>query len=90
MLQAEETMTVTLPADMVRLVKEAVASGDYPSTHDVFIEAIQQWSHQREAAWAGFEDTQSAVAKGLADINAGRVKDAEVVFSILKAKYSEL
>ena len=38
-----ERLTITLPAEMAKSVKEAVESGDYASTSEVVREALRDW-----------------------------------------------
>ena len=43
-----ERLTITLPADMARLVKGAVDEGDYASSSEVIREALRDWKMKRQ------------------------------------------
>ncbi|ODT32182.1 MAG: addiction module antitoxin [Kaistia sp. SCN 65-12] len=65
------------------VVNELVGSGRYNSKSEVLREGVRlvQEREQRLAA------LDAALAKGIADADAGRVKPAEEVFDRLEAKY---
>jgi len=75
---AIERVTVTMPADMVDIVKRAIAAGHYASTSEVVREALRDWSAKRAAQQGEFEALRQEIAKGLADLQAGRVHDFDV------------
>lgn len=43
-----EKLSITLPADMVRLIKEQVSSGAYASTSEVLRAAMRTWMRDEE------------------------------------------
>jgi antitoxin ParD1/3/4 len=48
-MNSTEEISVTLPADMVRLIRERVSSGAYASTSEIVGEAVRLWqAHSRE------------------------------------------
>jgi antitoxin ParD1/3/4 len=65
------------------VVNELVSTGRYNSKSEVLREGVRlvQEREQRLAA------LDAALAKGIADADAGRVKPAEEVFDRLEAKY---
>lgn len=65
------------------VVSELVSTGRYNSKSEVLREGVRlvQEREQRLAA------LDAALAKGIADADAGRVKPAEEVFARLEAKY---
>ena len=65
------------------VVNELVSTGRYNSKSEVLREGVRlvQEREQRLAA------LDAALAKGIADADAGRVKPAEEVFARLEAKY---
>lgn len=65
------------------VVKELVSTGRYNSKSEVLREGVRlvQEREQRLAA------LDAALAKGIADADAGRIKPAEEVFDRLEAKY---
>ncbi len=85
-----ERMTVALPAEMAVIIREAVESGDYASSSEVFRDAIRDWKHKRHLQQQEVENILSGVRQGLADLKAGRTKPAEDVFTRLEKKYQDM
>ncbi len=71
---AIERVTVTMPADMASAVKEAVDDGDYASTSEVVREALRDWKLKRAQRMKELRMLKADLRKGLADLDAGRVK----------------
>jgi len=46
-MQTAEKISITLPPDMVRLLREAVAGGEYASTSEAMRDAVRTWHRQR-------------------------------------------
>jgi antitoxin ParD1/3/4 len=46
-MQSAEKISITLPPDMLRLLREAVASGEYASTSEALRDAVRAWHRQR-------------------------------------------
>ena len=42
-----ERMTIDLPTDVAASVRDAVESGDYPTTSEVVREALRDWKAKR-------------------------------------------
>jgi len=74
-----ERLTVTLPAEMTAVIRDAVATGDYASTSEVVREAVRDWKMKRALQLQELTALKADIDKGLADVAAGRVKkfDAE-------------
>jgi antitoxin ParD1/3/4 len=70
-----ERLTITLPADMAGVVKGAVDEGDYASTSEVIREALREWKLRRELRLGQLAELKADIARGLADVAAGRVAD---------------
>src|SRR5271168_5030311 len=70
-----ERLTITLPADMAGLVKGAVNEGDYASTSEVIREALRDWKLRRELRMGQLAELKADIARGLADVAAGRIAD---------------
>lgn len=69
-----ERMTITMPAEMAAVVKGAVEGGDYASTSEVVREALRDWKSKRALQLHELEALRADIARGLADVAAGRVK----------------
>lgn len=67
-----ERMTITMPADMAAIIKEAVAGGDYASTSEVVREALREWKAARAVQHQEFVTLKADIERGLADLEAGR------------------
>lgn len=65
------------------VVNDLVANGRYNSKSEVLREGVRL-VQEREAALARLD---AAIDAGLADIAAGRTRDAEEVFAELRARY---
>lgn len=76
-LSTIERMTITMPAEMAATIKEAVSGGDYASTSEVVREAIRDWKAKRALQRQEFAALEADIAKGLADLEAGRTKGFE-------------
>lgn len=70
-----EKLSITLPAEMVRVIRENVDRGAYASNSEVIREALRGWM-EREGRLAALD---AAVARGVDDAQAGRVQDVETV-----------
>jgi antitoxin ParD1/3/4 len=69
-----ERLTVTLPAEMTTIIKDAVATGDYASTSEVLREAVRDWKMKRALQLQELATLKADIDKGLADVAAGRVR----------------
>ncbi len=69
-----ERLTITLPTDMEKFVKGAVADGDYASTSEVVRAALRDWKTKRALQLGELAALKADIDKGLADVAAGRVK----------------
>jgi antitoxin ParD1/3/4 len=63
-----EKLSITLPAEMVRVIREKVGSGSYSSNSEVIREALRGWM-EREQRLATLD---AAIARGVADADTGR------------------
>ena len=78
--------SVDLGTRLEKFVTKLVRSGRYNSRSEVLREGVRL-VQEREARFAALD---SAIARGLADAEAGRVKPPEEVFDRLEAKYQRL
>lgn len=70
-----ERMTITLPSDMVAVVKGAVEGGDYASSSEVVREALRDWKMKRALQLQELELLKADIDRGLTDLAQGRVQD---------------
>ncbi len=76
-----EKLSITLPAEMVRVIRDKVASGAYGSNSEVIRDALRAWL-ERDRRLAALD---GAIAAGLADADGGRLESAATVRAQLKS-----
>ncbi|MEP9373943.1 type II toxin-antitoxin system ParD family antitoxin [Mesorhizobium sp. KR1-2] len=76
-------ISADLGAPLEEFVNQLVKSGRYNSKSEVLREGVRI-IQEREMKLAALD---AAIARGIADAEAGRVKPAEEVFARLEAKY---
>jgi antitoxin ParD1/3/4 len=74
-MQTAEKLSITLPAEMVRVIRAKVESGGYSSNSEVIREAMRGWLERER----GLVTLSAAIERGIADADAGRVADSEQV-----------
>jgi antitoxin ParD1/3/4 len=74
----------TLGTHVESFVQAQLASGRYTNASEVLRDALRL-TEDRERRHAALD---AAIERGMADFHAGRVHDAEEVFSELETKYS--
>jgi antitoxin ParD1/3/4 len=79
-----EKFSVTLPGEMARVIHERVNSGSYGSVSEVIRDAMRAWL-QRERRLAALD---AALARGVAELDAGLGQDAEQVRKELRERLS--
>lgn len=70
-----ERMTITLPAEMVAVVRDAVEGGDYASSSEVMREALRDWKLKRALQFQELVALKAEIDRGLIDLAEGRVQD---------------
>ena len=70
-----ERMTITLPAEMAAVVKDAVEGGDYASSSEVVREALRDWKTKRALQLEELAALKADIDRGLTDLSQGRVKE---------------
>ena len=78
--------SVNLGNKLEAFVTKLIASGRYNSKSEVLREGLRLL-HERESRLASLD---AALARGIADADAGRVTPAEQVFATLRAKYRSM
>jgi antitoxin ParD1/3/4 len=84
------SMNVSVPDAMRDWVQSRLDSGQYASVSDYVRDLIRkdQTAQAEQARWLASVD--AGVTRGLADAEAGRVRDAEEVFDRLERKYAAM
>ena len=70
-----ERVTITIPSEMLTTLRAAVEGGDYASTSEVVREALRDWKAKRDTQVQDLVALKADIARGLADLSAGRVVD---------------
>jgi antitoxin ParD1/3/4 len=70
-----ERLTITLPADLAAVLRDAVNGGDYASTSEAVREAVRDWRMKRLLQMQELAALKADIDKGLEDVAAGRVKE---------------
>lgn len=81
-----EKISITLPPDLVGVLRSAVASGEYASVSGVIREALRDWKLKRKVEATELDELRRLAQGG---INSGPSIDADLVFSRLRAKYRD-
>jgi antitoxin ParD1/3/4 len=83
-MQPAEKLSITLPAEMVRVIREKVSAGTYGSNSEVIREALRGWMERERR----LEVLDSAIARGVADCETGNVHDLNTVRAELKGRFN--
>jgi antitoxin ParD1/3/4 len=76
-MQHAEKISITLPPDMLRTLREAVTAGEYGSTSEALRDAVRLWQRQRIEDAERLAALRARVQRSLADTRAS-VSEAEV------------
>ena len=82
-MQTAEKLSITLPAEMVRVIREKVGAGTYSSNSEVIREALRGWM-ERDQRLALLD---TAITNGIADAESGRTKSVETVRKQLHKRF---
>lgn len=82
-LEAAEKLSITLPAEMVRVIRDKVSAGIYGSNSEVIRDALRGWM-ERERRLVALD---TSIARGVADAESGRVQDADAVRAELRERF---
>lgn len=66
-MDTAEKLSITLPPEMVRTIKERVQAGAYGSTSEVIREAVRVWQRQEEEHAERLASIRARVQRSLAD-----------------------
>ena len=82
------TLNVSLPKALEDRVREQVASGRYGSASEVIREALRLLETYQQIQSANLSNLQTEIAKGMKDIESGRVKKMDIDAIKRKARIS--
>ena len=82
-LEAAEKLSITLPAEMVRVIRDKVSAGIYGSNSEVIRDALRGWM-ERERRLVALD---RSIARGVADAESGRVQDADAIRAELRERF---
>jgi antitoxin ParD1/3/4 len=85
-----ERLVVDLPSHLVAGLRESVRSGAYPSESAAIEELLLAWYGPEGTKEPPIEELRAFVAEGIADVEAGRVSDAEEVYARVLARIDAL
>ena len=82
-MKTAEKLSITLPTEMVRIIRDKVDSGDYSSNSEVIREALRSWMTGDQPLKA----LDAAITRGIADAEAGRTQDIDSVREELQKRF---
>ncbi len=78
-----EKLSITLPVEMARLIRDKVSRGEYGSNSEVIREALRGWIERDRRLVA----LDAAIARGVADSEAGRVQSVAAVRTAMRKRF---
>jgi Arc/MetJ-type ribon-helix-helix transcriptional regulator len=82
-----ERLLVELPADLVAALRQTVRSGAFASEGEVIAAVFGACFGDQSVSEKEIEEVRARVAEGLADVQAGRLVDADDLHDRLQARY---
>ena len=81
-MHTAEKLSITLPSEMADFIRQKVDSGLYGSNSEIIREALRGMIERDRR----LEQLDAAIARGLADAEAGRVQDIDTVRAELRRR----
>lgn len=81
-----EQLTVELPADLIARLRKSVRSGAFGSESEAVEAVLRTWYGDEDIVEPDAETLRAFVAEGLADVEAGRMSDADKVYERVLAR----
>jgi antitoxin ParD1/3/4 len=75
------SLNISLPAELENRVRDHVASGMYGSASEVIREALRLFEAYQTIRSASFAALKADIAQGMADVQAGRVREMDITSS---------
>jgi antitoxin ParD1/3/4 len=66
-MQTVERLSITLPAEMAKLIRAKVEEGRYASNSEVIREALRAWQEQEQLRARNLDDMRAKIAEADAD-----------------------
>jgi antitoxin ParD1/3/4 len=83
-----EKISIALPPEMVAIVRNAVATGEYASSSEVIRDALRDWTHKRTLRQQGIPELRELWQEALHDKTSGVAADE--VLDGLERKYQAI
>jgi antitoxin ParD1/3/4 len=83
-----EKISIALPAEMVRSLRQAVDTGEYASSSEVVRDALREWTHKRKLRRQGLRDLRALWRQALTDKSPGL--EVKEVMDRLERKYQAI
>jgi antitoxin ParD1/3/4 len=87
-MAAAEKISIALPTEMVAIVRDAVATGEYASSSEVIRDALRDWTHKRTLRQQGLAELRELWQEALQDKTPGVT--ANDVLDRLERKYQAI
>ena len=87
-MSTAEKISIALPAEMVHLIRNAVATGEYASSSEVIRDALRDWTYKRNLRQQGVNELRDLWQKARADESHGVCTDD--VLDRLECKYQAI
>jgi antitoxin ParD1/3/4 len=85
-----ERLTIELPSHLVEGLRDSVKSGAFASESAAIEALLRPWYGDERIDEPDIETLRAFVAEGIADVEAGRVSDAEDVYARVRARIAEI
>ena len=83
-----EKISIALPPEMVHVVRNAVATGEYASSSEVICDALRDWTYKRSLRQQGVSELRRVWQEALTDKTSGI--SADDVLDHLERKYQAI
>ena len=87
-MSTAEKISIALPPEMVSIVRNAVATGEYASSSEVIRDALRDWTHKRTLRQQGIAELRQLWQEALHDKTPGAASDD--VLDRLERKYQAI
>lgn len=87
-MSTAEKISIALPAEMVHMIRNAVATGEYASSSEVIRDALRDWTYKRNLRQQGVNELRDLWQEARADETPG--VSADDVLDRLERKYQAI